>query len=171
MKFLNLCCCFAAITFWAACGGNDRNTQANLDHTTETGLAGDTVKVAAGADRFAAIGVSDPKIVTDFVDAVKTALDKNDKAAFAALCTFPLRINAQNGETKSKHSDVKNAAQLQTEYDKIFTPELKTAIIAQPNADLFCNYQGLMLGTSGQAWAQYDADANSLKIFSVNVGK
>ena len=163
---LCFCLCATAISFFSACRNN--SPQADLDATTATGLAGDTVKAAVDAERFANIGVSDPKVVTDFVDNLKAILEKNDKAALAALCTFPLRINAQNGAAKSKHSEIKDAAQLTAEYDKIFTTELKTAIIAQPNSDLFCNYQGLMLGTSGQAWAQYDADTKAIKLFVLN---
>jgi hypothetical protein len=167
MKFTpNLVLCFIAVVFFCACRNN--SPQADLDATTETGLAGDTVKISAGANRFEGIGVSEPKIVEDFVNHLKTVLEKDDKAALAAICTFPFRVNTQNGAAKSKHSEIKDAAQLMAEYDKIFTPELKTAIIAHPNSDLFCNYQGLMLGKSGQAWAQYDTETKTLKVFVVN---
>ena len=161
----NFIICFFAAAFFSACGNDIPKTE-----TLESHIPGDTIKVADSPERFEVIGISDPKIVNDFVENVKTALQKNDATALSTMCIFPLRLNYQDGATKSKHTDVKDANDFVNSFDKIFTPAMKSAILNQPNSDLFANYQGLMLG-NGEVWAQYDAETNALKIFSVNVGK
>jgi hypothetical protein len=161
----NFLICFFAIVFFAACGNKNPESE-----TTESHIPGDTIKVTDSPERFAVIGISDPKIVNNFVEKVKTALQNNDAAALGAMCIFPLNLNQQDGAAKSKHKEIKDAAEFATDFSKIFSPAMKSAIINQPNSDLFANYQGLMLG-NGEVWAQYDAETNALKIFAINVGK
>lgn len=158
-KFNCLIACFA-ISLFVACRNNA--PEAADSAATESHVAGDTVKVTDSPDRFQAIGIDDPKIVNDFVASVKKALQNKDKAALAAMCTFPLRVN-----TGSKHSEIADVAAFEKQFDKIFSAKAITTILSQPNSDLFANYQGLMLG-NGEAWAQYYADTKMLKIFSVN---
>jgi hypothetical protein len=157
-KFNFLICCFALSVF-VACRNNTPEAAA-----TESHIPGDTVKITDTPERFQVIGIDDPKIVNDFVQNVKMALESKDKTALAAMCIFPLRVNAHQG---GKHTEIANAAAFEQQFDKIFPQKSVTAILSQPNSDLFANYQGLMLG-NGQAWAQYDADTKMLKIFSVN---
>ena len=161
-KFNFIICCFA-ISLFVACKNNTPEAA-----TTESQVPGDTVKVTDSPDRFQAIGIDDPKIVNDFVANVKKALENKDKAALAAMCTFPLLVNEQAGKDKAKHSEIADAAAFEKQFDQIFSAKAITAILAQPNSDLFANYQGLMFG-NGEAWAQYDADSKTLKIFSVNL--
>jgi hypothetical protein len=119
----NFLICFFAIAFFSACRNNTRAPEASESH-----IPGDTIKVTDSPERFAVIGINDPKIVNDFVEKVKTALQNNNAAALGAMCIFPLNLNTQNGAAKSKHTEVKDAAEFVKDFSKIFSPAMKFSI-------------------------------------------
>jgi hypothetical protein len=160
----------ATLTFFGCQSDAVTTTDATATDSLVSHIPGDTVMLSADKDRFAAIGVQDPTIVEHFVRDLKTALQHDDVPAIANMCIFPLRLNLRSGATKSRHETVNSVADFQKNYNTIFTASAKTAIINQESSDLFANYQGLKIGDTGEAWAQYDVNTQSLKIFSINVG-
>ena len=70
----------------------------------------------------------------------------NDRSAVIGLIGFPLRVNFEGGSRTYR-----NARSVQADFDRIFTPGVKKAILAQRFDRLFGRDQGVMIG-SGKVW-------------------
>jgi hypothetical protein len=62
------------------------------------------------------------------------------------LIRFPLRVNV-NGKSRV----YRNAASVRADYDQVFTPQVRQAILSQKFNRLFGRDQGVMIG-DGQVW-------------------
>ena len=81
-----------------------------------------------------------------FLTQLQGAVRSNDRAAVAGLISYPLRVNVA-GQAKF----YRNVRAVQADYDRIFTPRVRSAILAQRFENLFGRDQGVMIG-DGAIW-------------------
>lgn len=81
-----------------------------------------------------------------FLSNLQSAIRANNKRGVANLAAVPLRVNFEGGART--YSD---RAAIERDFDRIFTPRVKRAILNQRAERLFTNYQGAMIG-DGQVW-------------------
>ena len=93
-----------------------------------------------------------------FEQNIQKALAANDIDTFATLFTYPMRVN----QTASKHYQVYSVRDMIIRYPTIMTPTMKQYILADQPSDIFCNYQGVMMGR-GSIWFQ----ANKKTVYSI----
>ena len=100
---------------------------------------------AAGAAETRFDGVTEQEVAV-FLATLQVALRADKPAAVADLVVFPLRVNAPTSK-----AFVKTRGEFVRGYARIFTPPVRSAILAQSAADLFRNWQGFMIG-NGEIW-------------------
>ncbi|MFL6734859.1 MAG: hypothetical protein ACJ8EY_09190, partial [Sphingomicrobium sp.] len=81
-----------------------------------------------------------------FVRRLQAAIRANDRGAVIKLIGFPLRVNS-SGRSRF----YPNARSVQRDFDRIFTPRVRQAILVQRPAQLFTRDQGAMIG-DGEVW-------------------
>ena len=81
-----------------------------------------------------------------FLSDLQSAVRANNKRGVANLAALPLRVNFEGGARA--YSD---RSAIERDFDRIFTPRVKRAILNQRADRLFTNYQGAMIG-DGQVW-------------------
>jgi hypothetical protein len=81
-----------------------------------------------------------------FLSQLQSALRAKDRRAVTALVAFPLRVNGE-GETRF----YRDARSIERDFDRIFTPRVLRAVLAQRADRLFVRDQGAMIGT-GEIW-------------------
>ncbi|MGV3490417.1 MAG: hypothetical protein ACO1OG_03760 [Devosia sp.] len=96
-------------------------------------------------------------------DGIQTALGEGDAAAFAAWVSYPINVVA-DGEAMVIGSE----EQFVEQFDTILTEEIRTVIADQNWADVFVNYQGVMLG-NGQVWLNGICESEGCEQFDVRV--
>jgi hypothetical protein len=80
-----------------------------------------------------------------FLKRLQTAIRTNDRGAVIKLVGLPLRVNFDRPRL---YPDGKSVL---ADYDRIFTPNVRKAILAQRFEKLFGRDQGVMIG-SGEVW-------------------
>jgi hypothetical protein len=110
---------------------------------------------------YANAGISDPAHVTQFIARLKQSVATDNRAAVAAMVSYPLKVNGA-GERSVTY---RNAAVLSANYAQVFTPEVKAAVAAAKAEDLFSRDQGIMIG-NGEIWMNERGGA--MKIITVN---
>ena len=88
-----------------------------------------------------------PEQVERFARSLQSALQRHDAPGVAALVAFPLRVGSEGGRARRM-----GRTELLRSFDKVFTPTVVQAVLAQDPAALFQNYQGVMFG-NGEVWA------------------
>lgn len=81
-----------------------------------------------------------------FLTQLQAGVRSGNRDAVTKLVGFPLRVNADG-----KSRVYRNAASVRADYDKIFTPGVRQAILNQRFDRLFGRDQGLMIG-DGEVW-------------------
>jgi len=81
-----------------------------------------------------------------FLSHLQTAIRANDRDAVIKLVALPLRVNFDGGSRTYR-----NAPSVRADFDQIFTPPVRNAILAQRSDRLFGHDQGIMIG-SGEIW-------------------
>jgi hypothetical protein len=81
-----------------------------------------------------------------FLSRLQSAVRSNDRKALIALVQFPLRVNFPGGARQYR-----DARAVQRDFDRIFTPKVRRAVISQRAEQLFVRDQGAMVG-SGELW-------------------
>jgi hypothetical protein len=91
-----------------------------------------------------------PSAVVDanaqFLSRLQSAVRANSKRAILGLVGLPLRVNFDGGP--KTYQDRKS---IERDFDLIFTPRVRQAILNQRADGLFSNYQGAMIG-NGEVW-------------------
>src|SRR5437868_1069686 len=87
---------------------------------------------ALADNAYAAAGISNPAHVTQFLARLKQAVAADDHATVRPM-TY------------------RDAASLSANYARVFTPEVKAAVVAAKSDDLFARDQGVMIG-NGEIW-------------------
>lgn len=104
------------------------------------------VPLGASAQRFAGMGVTDVQAAAFFSD-LQHAVANNDRAAVARMTNFPLRVN----RARVNHRLVKSAPELVRQYDAVFTPEIRRAILEERLNTLLVNASGIAI-QKGVVW-------------------
>jgi hypothetical protein len=81
-----------------------------------------------------------------FLRRLQTGVRANNRNAVAGLVAYPLRVN-RNGQART----YANARAVIADYDSIFTPRVRSAILSQRFENLFGRDQGVMIG-DGAVW-------------------
>ncbi|MGE3261012.1 MAG: hypothetical protein AB7K68_04455 [Bacteriovoracia bacterium] len=90
-------------------------------------------------------GIKDKKELIKFLGKLQTAAAAKDVGALSKLANYPLRVG--------KKGRIKNESVLKRKFSKVFTPKVLNAIAKLNRDDLFCSYQGVMVG-DGEVWIQ-----------------
>lgn len=90
-------------------------------------------------------GIKDKKELVKFFGKLQAAAAAKDADALSKLASYPLRVG--------KKDRIKNETVLKRKFSKVFTPKVLNAIAKLNRNDLFCNYQGVMVG-DGEVWIQ-----------------
>jgi hypothetical protein len=81
-----------------------------------------------------------------FLARLQAAVRADDRRAVMRLIAFPLRVNSQEGARF--YADPRSVEQ---DFDRIFTPRVRQAIVNQKPSQLFVRDQGAMIG-NGEVW-------------------
>ena len=81
-----------------------------------------------------------------FLSSLQSAVRADNRRAVANLASLPLRVNFDGGAWTYR-----DRQSIERDFDRIFTPRVKQAILSQRADRLFTNYQGAMIG-DGQVW-------------------
>ena len=104
-----------------------------------------------------------------FLGHLQTAVEHDDRQTVLGLVALPLRVNRQGHGTTL----YRTRTAISKDYVRIFTPNVRGAILAQHFTELFGRDQGVMIG-DGQVWFDHacaDADCRakgSVRIIAVN---
>lgn len=89
--------------------------------------------------------LKDPSYRT-FLSRLQSAVRANDRSAVVKLIAFPLRVNSDGGSKLYR-----DAISVREDYERIFTPRVRQAILDQRFEQLFGRDQGVMIG-NGTVW-------------------
>ena len=81
-----------------------------------------------------------------FLTALQSAVRSDNKHAMSGLVAYPLRVNTSGGPRI--YRDRKS---LERDFEQIFTPKVREAILAEQAGRLFVRDQGAMIG-NGEVW-------------------
>jgi hypothetical protein len=119
-------------------------------------------------DRHAPEWVLNDRSYATFLTQLQKAVRTNDREGVIKLVSLPLRVNFNRPrfyrDTKSVRAD----------YDRIFTPKVRKAIVAQRFEQLFGRDQGVMIG-DGEVWFDHvcpDGDCTRVgpvRIIAINL--
>lgn len=90
--------------------------------------------------------VSPSEAYGKFLPRLQGAIRSGDRRTVSSMIQYPLRVNAVGGARI--YSDRKS---VEMDFDRIFTPRVKSAILAQQPDRLFVRDQGAMIG-DGEVW-------------------
>ena len=127
-----------------------------------------TGRVASGASSNEAQASLKQQSYEAFLSRLQTAVRANDRRAIIALIAFPLRVNV-TGQSKM----YRDAASVERDFDRIFTPQVTRAILNQKTGQLFVRDQGAMIG-DGEVWFDHTCSnatcspAGPIRIKAVN---
>jgi hypothetical protein len=95
-----------------------------------------------------------------FITNLQAAVTANNAEAIASLAHFPITVN-QTGKKSGTFSETTFKA----EYNTIFSPAVKDAILKSKATDIDCNAQGAMIG-AGVVW--FNAFPTGYQLFVIN---
>ncbi len=159
----------ALVVLWA-CGANEEPGSRGARPSDEAASAA-TDRQEAQARRaspdFSVAGLSVSE-VESFLDSLKAAVANDDRRAVASLVSYPIRVQLDGQDTM-----IASADDFVARYPDIVNDNVKSAVLAQEAAELFVNWQGVMIGR-GEVWfsAVYedprDDETYHLRIIAIN---
>ena len=105
-----------------------------------------TPRLAVARTEYRTAGFPDAARVHRIIGELQAAVARGDVQAVAARVRFPLRLN-----TASQALIIPDAEAFGASYSSIFTAEIRAALAKCPRSALFCNTEGVMIG-SGDLW-------------------
>ncbi len=96
----------------------------------------------------AALGAKDTQAFLAFDKELRAVVAKQDAVAMALLVDHPLRV----GDRAGFDYYLDDPGSFQNRYQQIFTPAVRDTILKQPVEKLFCNWTGVMYGSTGVVW-------------------
>jgi hypothetical protein len=91
-------------------------------------------------------GAAAPNAYGQFLSSLQTAVRGGSKGAVLRLVAIPLRVNFAGGART--YADRRS---IERDFDRIFTPRVRQAILDQRAERLFTNSRGAMIG-DGEVW-------------------
>lgn len=98
-----------------------------------------------------------------FVKKLQAAIKMDDKNAVANMVSYPMKINKLNNKKVLVHFFIRGKQEFLQQYENILTPKNKKYILDNDPKDIFCNYQGAMVG-AGTVWFEDDS-INVINVF------
>jgi len=120
------------------------------------------------AERSAPGKAADTDAPGRFLTRLQAAVRADDRSAIAGMIAYPLRVNFDDGL-----KTYKDRPSIQRDFERIFTPRVRQAILDQEADKLFTNYQGSMIG-DGEVWFDRScsnascSDREPLRIKAIN---
>ncbi|HEY4319859.1 MAG TPA: hypothetical protein VGM77_01670 [Gemmatimonadales bacterium] len=131
-------------------------------------LAGLLLTVAAAmplaAQRFMAVGVPDHDVL-EFFQKFQVAIVQNNHAAVAQMVNYPLHVNRGAKDRRT----INTPAALLRDYDAVFTPAIRQAVILERAKNLYANNDGVAL-QRGTIWLRGQCDRGRPPHCRVGVG-
>jgi len=123
--------------------------------------------IVVGALRFAdaedqCIAPYGTEAVKNFLHQLQTAVADNDQRRVVAMVRLPITIMVAGKSTK-----IQSRVQLLRYYDVAFDAKVKGFIAKQEFSELFCNWQGIMIGR-GEIWINAVGEPAMLRIITIN---
>jgi hypothetical protein len=140
-----------------------RIPQPNLTSASPVTVLAERDEIAAAPDF-----VQKDRAYASFLERLQAAVRSNNRRAVIKLIQLPLRVNFNGGSRLYR-----DAASVRADYDRIFTPHVRQAILGQKAKELFGRDQGVMIG-SGQVWFDHScpdtscSPAGPVRITAVN---
>ena len=133
---------------------------------------GSGVLQAATSNPYAVAGIENAAEFEKAFAGLQAAIAANDRSRVADHVLYPLRVNGWQDDLKGKGTfQFETKQELLDNYDEIFTSRVKAAITQQKKADLFVNWQGVMVG-KGEAWLSVSGkEPRRYGIFAVNLAQ
>lgn len=140
----------------------DATETKSREEPTETNTATENKDMSKESDDYYTIATNISKNeVEDFMEKVKNAIVNQDMDTLYPLISYPIKIK----EVEYKEEDSLKAAKIK--FEESYIQEVKKA----STKDMFCNYQGIMLG-NGEVWISEvlnnDGTSQGLKITAFN---
>jgi hypothetical protein len=138
--------------------------------STDSSEAGTKEGSAQNKNKYEVAGIDDADALEKFVAQLQGYLSKDDKEKIASLISYPIKVRL-DGKTANT---IKNKQEFINNYDKVFYPEYKAAMISGPNKDLFVRDQGVMLepkteGVGGNLWiGPAELNSKDFRIIAIN---
>jgi hypothetical protein len=96
-----------------------------------------------------------------FLARLQGAVRANDRSAIVGLISFPLRVNYKSGARSYR-----DARSVERDFDRIFTPQVRRAILNQSPDRIFSRDIGAMVG-DGELWFDH-ISPGQVRIIAVN---
>ncbi len=100
--------------------------------------------------------------VEQFLEDLQHSVAADDRAHVADMVRFPIRITVAG-----KPLTLRTRDQLLKYYDVAFDSKVKGFIAKQKFSELFCNWQGIMIGR-GEIWINVAGKPSRLRIVTIN---
>ena len=108
-----------------------------------------------------AAGIKNPEAFLAFDRELRAALAKQDAFTVAALTKYPLQINDDRGGYA-----LTEPAAVQSHFQEVFPPAIRTAVSNQKPGDFFCTAEGIMYG-NGQIWVEATPVGYAIKVVNL----
>jgi hypothetical protein len=96
-----------------------------------------------------------------FLAKLQSAVQSGDKTALSGMVSYPLLVIRSGARTR-----IRSRAAFLAQYDRLFTPAIRKAILAQKSQCLFGNSSGAMIG-DGELWFREESPGG-WKIITIN---
>jgi len=118
---------------------------------------------ALAENDYSVCGVDNSALVVPFIASLQKAVAAGDKAAVAAMVSYPIVLTVDGQEVEVADTD--GFLKL---YDKVITQFVKDGIARQGlgDEDIFFNQNGIMVAPEGQIWIMQEGAA--LRIYAIN---
>jgi len=100
--------------------------------------------------------------VQAFLADLQQAVASDKRADVAKMVAYPIKIRVNE-----KATTLRDQNNLVKYYDTAFNANVKQALAKQEFSNLFCNWQGMMVG-DGQIWINTDGKSANLRITAIN---
>lgn len=136
--------------------------------TITVGLTLVSLSLLTWAEEATNIAGVTPQQACTFLKTLQRTIAKHQPQQLAALIAYPIRYPGCVDTTDHTCPKITSATALLKNYEHFIRPAAKSAILKQSCADLFYNYQGVMIG-NGEVWfGPVGTDDNSIKIIAIN---
>jgi hypothetical protein len=103
------------------------------------------------------------KGASDFYTRLQKAISADDKTEVASMCRYPISVSVEG-----KRATIVSRAQLIRNYPKIFTPEVKKAVLTLPSP-IHMGWRGFMTA-SGELWLDWVVGTHVYRVVAINGG-